>query len=352
MKYLKRFIYIYLCLVANIASANVVLTSKGAWTEKGIVPTSNADQQENHSSLTRNQFNRYGGPVICLNAKQHWLDMETTDQNPHQNYTAGNTYHYQTTAVAHSEQHSTQQIAMLLADGEPITGTLITGPNNSGIYGEKDKKTITGSFTVNPGDSVIGKQIGIRLSSAGVQTRFISTDPTFVSVKKSALSNGANGEKILFASDFEKHSSGKMILDVSKIEGIELSFGFGGRYISQSGGYLRINNNATTIQSVSLLSKIQRFKKDCIYQITFNASQPVANDPQQNQLRISVGTYTTEFTIPNKSKTFAFDVSSNDKGIAGELFKLQFSAAAPTTTGIKPNQYRIESLKIIEKNSD
>ena len=341
---------IWLCLLTNVAAANGLLTSEGAWTITGVVPTSNAGQQTNTANqVPANQFNNFGGPVACLNSEHQSIDMQASPQNLHPNYTAGHTYNYQATAVAANASHSNQQIAVLLADGVPIPDTRITGPNHSGIYGPSDKKTISGGFTVKLGDPIIGKRIGMRISSAGKQTRFIASESTYVSVTKSSVSEPGS-ERILFDSDFTEHSKGNIFDKTSEIPDMALSYELGASYIRRSGGYLRINNNEITIQTVGIVSETVKFNPGCNYKITFSASRRVTNDPQQTQLRVALGSYTTEFTIAENTTSFSFDVSADTSGIAGELFEIRFSAAAPTSTGDRPNQYWIESLNITEKN--
>ncbi len=87
---------ISLFLAPNIASANVLLSSKGAWIDKGIVATSDAAQQANTANqVPAKQFTNYEGRVACLNRENHSIDMQASQLSKHPTYTAGHTYNYQ-----------------------------------------------------------------------------------------------------------------------------------------------------------------------------------------------------------------------------------------------------------------
>jgi len=68
-----------------------------------------------------------------------------------------------------------------------------------------------------------------------------------------------------------KDNEDDTVVKTSEIPDLQLNYEHRAVYIGASGGYIRINNNISTKQSVGLLSQKTRFKHGAVCQFVFTA---------------------------------------------------------------------------------
>ena len=337
MKYMKQPITLLTCIVAATSLQGVeLITSDGAWTETAVNATSNAGQQSN--SNTSGAFSRYDGASYNTNSEAQYMDMQTTASNVQQNYTAGYTYTY--TGNARRVADFPNQVASLTADGSVVTGTRITAATGNGSWAPN-----TGTYTVDTGNTAIGKAIGLRLSSEGSQSRFSANSVNPSSTVSALLTNHdntfdyGNGSGALHSTAF---SDGAQTTAFDHVLDMALSSNGGGF----NANYYRINNNTTDRNQATFGSATDTFRTGTSYEITFDANQAIIADAGQTSVDIILGggSYTETVTMSGTRDTYTMTVDADANGLEGQAFDFQFIASDTTSSGV--NQYRIYSFDV------
>lgn len=216
---MKRWIIAIMSIAYAVGGqAGMLITSDGAWDSSGVVALSNGGVQTNYNF--NGEFgSAAGNDYFSSNANSeetNFMYMAAAPGNPDLTYQAGKTYIYQIQGYAAIAGHSNTQNVMLIAgsDTNGIAGTLVSGLNNTGTYGINDQVAISGSYTVEAGDPVIGQPIGMKLYSNGIQTRWCSDESSFISsVLTDHISTGT-----LFSTEFELDGSGELITTGNLVE--------------------------------------------------------------------------------------------------------------------------------------
>lgn len=328
---------VMLLAMVNIAHAALLVTSDGAWSTTAVIGTSNGGAQTNWN--TGGTFGSYGGASYNVNAETQYMDMQATTANAQQTYAAGYTYSYRASAAAAIAGHDNNQVVYLTANGSTVAGSRVAGPNNTGTYGDADRNTIYGSYAVSAGDAIIGQMIGMRLSSEGIQSRFRADGDSDLSALLTAH-NGFNGDGMIYSTAFGKDGGGGLI-DTDYVLDMTLANSGGGL----EDGYFRINNNETARNMFSIGSASDTFRSGDSYTIAFDARKAIDGDAGQNELAISLGSFSTNITIGASTASYSFEVDADAAGIVGESLDVMFQSADVTTTGV--NQYQVSDLDII-----
>jgi hypothetical protein len=314
-----------------------LITSDGAWTTTAVNATSNGGLQDN--SNTGGSFGLWAGPSFLSNGSNQYLDMQASATSVQQTYTAGYTYSYQSTARAPNVAYDDIQVVSLTSNAAVVAGTPVAGSNNTGTFGTGDPNTVNGSYVVSTGNAVIGQTVGVRISGEGVQSRFwaeavTATAGSGVSALLTEHAN-FNGDGNIYSTSFNAGGAG----DIDHVLDMTLSG------VGEGNGDIFLNNT-TTIQNIMLIgSADDTFRAGTIYRITFDAKKQIEQDSAQNDLTISLGTYTTDITIGNIVGSYTFDVDADAAGIVGQLLGVGIKASALTTTGL--NQYKIYDLDLV-----
>ena len=314
-----------------------LITSDGAWINTAVNATSNGGLQAN--SNTGGSFGGWGDASFFSNAETQYLGMQASITSVQQTYTAGYTYSYQSTARAALASHAANQVVSLTGDGAVVAGTRVAGPNNTGTFGTLDPNTVNGSYVVSTGNAVIGETVGVRISSEGAQSRFwaeavTATTGSGVSALLTEHAN-FNGDGSIYSTSFNAGGAG----DIDHVLDMTLSG------VAEGAGDIYLNNN-TTDQNIMLIgSADDTFRAGTIYRITFDANKHIEQDSAQNDLTISLGTYTTDITIGSTLDSYTFDVDADAAGIVGQLLGVGIEASALTTT--EANQYIIYDLDLV-----
>jgi hypothetical protein len=329
-------------IAATSLQAVELLTSDGAWDTEGINNSSNSGAQTN--SNNDGKFVNWGGVTFNSNSENNYFDMQATKSNPQQSYAAGYTYYYRSTSVT-SSSTVVNQVAYLTADGSTITASRIFGPNSSNPHDPSASHTISDSFVVATGDNVVGQTIGLRLSSEGAQSRFrLNGNDVNALLTNHAGFDGGNGVGALYSTSF---SDGAQVTAFDHVLDMHLT-NVGGAITSD---FFRINNDSTFQNTISFGSETDTFRTGTSYQISIVANQALANDSNQNSIKIVMGddilnnTYTETITMSANPATYTFTVDVDDKKLAGAAFRFEISASSLTSGGAT-NQYRIYEFKV------
>ena len=316
--------------------AAALLTSAGAWSSTGVVAQSNHGTQTN--SNQNGQFSNWAGATFSANAESQNLDMQATATSVQQCYAGGYTYGYRSTALAALASDSTNQVAYLTANGNPVSASRISGPNNTGTFGSSDTNTITGCYAVGPGDPLIGQIIGLRLSSEGLQSRFHADGASGVSAILTTHAQ-LNGNGVIYSTAFMTNSTGGL---VATDDVLDMSPNSSGGALQN--GHWEINNTTLTRDWFTIGSSGDTFRAGTVYTITYTAQKTINQDAAQNALTVSLGSFSTNLTIGTSVRSYAFSVDADEAGLTGEDLRVMFQAATHTVTGF--NQYRISGLEI------
>lgn len=321
--------------LAHSAHAALLVTSDGAWSTTAANGTSNGGAQTNWN--TAGTFNSWGGASFNVNAESQYMDMQATAANAQQSYAAGYTYSYRSSAAAAIAGHANNQVVYLTANGGTVAGSRVAGANNTGTYGSGDRNTINGSYAVSGGDAIIGQTIGLRLSSEGIQSRFRADGDSDLSALLTTHAN-FNGDGVVYSTAFGKDGGG--LIDTDHVLDMTLSNDGG----ALEDGYFRINNNATAQNWFSIASATDTFRSGDTYTIAFDARKAIDGDTGQNELAISLGSFSTNISIGAATASYSFDVDADAAGIAGESLDVLFQSADVTGSGV--NQYQVSDLNI------
>ena len=339
----KTFVKYLLAAHSLIAAINLqavnLLTSQGAWSTTDVVASSNSDSQNN----TRNSgyFDIYaGGATFSSNLVSEYIAMRAAADNPQQNYTAGYTYSYQSLGYSLLPSHNSIFNVGLLANGV-LTGDNVSG-NNYMVSGIAGSNNISGELQVESGFAYLGQQIGMRISSQGIQTKWFADGSTSLSalLTNHAGFDGGSGAGALYSTSF---SGSAQAINYDHVLDMELTLA-GGAVIEAD--YLRLNNDTDGKNIASFGSATDTFRANTRYKITINANKQVNADATQNSIDIIMGddTHIVTIPVPTSVTTLDFTINADDVGLAGEAFKFYIAASDLTTTGI--NQYRIYDFSI------
>ena len=339
----KTFVKYLLAAHSLIAAINLqavnLLTSQGAWSTTDVVASSNSDSQNN----TRNSgyFDIYaGGATFSSNLVSEYIAMRAAADNPQQNYTAGYTYSYQSLGYSLLPSHNSIFNVGLLANGV-LTGDNVSG-NNYMVSGIAGSNNISGELQVESGFAYLGQQIGMRISSQGIQTKWFADGSTSLSalLTNHAGFDGGSGAGALYSTSF---SGSAQAINYDHVLDMELTL-VGGAVIEAD--YLRLNNDTDGKNIASFGSATDTFRANTRYKITINANKQVNADATQNSIDIIMGddTHIVTIPVPTSVTTLDFTINADDVGLAGEAFKFYIAASDLTTTGI--NQYRIYDFSI------
>jgi hypothetical protein len=338
----KSKIFVKYLLVAHglIAAVSLqavdLLSSQGAWTNSGTANPAGIPQSNNNSG---GSFNEWNGASFWSHSGSEYFNMQATDSNPQQNYTAGYTYSFQSQGHSAIVSHHNSFQIDLLAGGDVVSGG-VSG-NNYSLAGSAGSNIITGSIDVDNGDVYNGKQIGMRISSNGTQTRFLADGSTSMSalLTNHAGFNGGNGVGALYSTSF---SDNAQTINYDHVLDMELTLAGG----AIENHYLRLNNNTTEKNIASFGSDTDTFRSGTKYRVTFNAEKAVNGDATQNSLDIIMGGggYTQIVTLGGAYEAVDFTIDADARGLVGSDFIFGIEASDVTTTGI--NQYRISDFNI------
>ena len=339
----KTFVKYLLAAHSLIAAINLqavnLLTSQGAWSTTDVVASSNSDSQNN----TRNSgyFDIYaGGATFSSNLVSEYIAMRAAADNPQQNYTAGYTYSYQSLGYSLLPSHNSIFNVGLLANGV-LTGDNVSG-NNYMVSGIAGSNNISGELQVESGFAYLGQQIGMRISSQGIQTKWFADGSTSLSalLTNHAGFDGGSGAGALYSTSF---GGSAQAINYDHVLDMELTLA-GGAVIEAD--YLRLNNDTDGKNIASFGSATDTFRANTRYKITINANKQVNADATQNSIDIIMGddTHIVTIPVPTSVTTLDFTINADDVGLAGEAFKFYIAASDLTTTGI--NQYRIYDFSI------
>ena len=315
-----------------------LITSDGAWTTTTAINASSNGGLQNNSN-TGGAFVPWGGVSFRVNAESQYLDMQASAASVQQTYTAGYTYSYQSTARAAAEVHENNQVVSLTSNGGVVAGTRVVGLNYNGTFGDGNPNTVNGSYAVSTGNASIGQTVGVRISSEGVQSRFwaeavTATTGSGVSALLTEHAN-FNGDGNIYSTSFNAGGAG----DIDHVLDMTLSG------VAEGAGDIFLNNTTTSQNTLLIGSADDTFRAGTIYRITFGANKHIEGDSAQNDLTISLGTYTTDITIGSIVGSYTFDVDADAAGIVGQLLGVGIKASALTTTGV--NQYKIYDLDLV-----
>lgn len=318
-----------------------LITSDGAWTATGINATSNGGLQNN--SNTGGLFDAWNGGVFNVNAETQYLDMQASATSVQQTYTAGYTYSYQSTAKAAIVGHMNNQVVSLTSGGSVVAGTRVAGPNNDGSSGDTHPNTVDDSYVVSAGNAVIGQTVGVRISGEGIQSRFnpsVVTDTSGSGVS-ALLTEHANfnGDGMIYSTSFNASGAG----DVDHVLDMALS----GSPLTGADGQVSLNNTDVGQNTLLISSETDKFRAGTIYRISFDAKQTRADDATQDELMISLGTFTTNITIGSTLDAYTFDVDAAALGIVGQALGVGIQASALTAGAGQINQYTIYDLDVV-----
>jgi hypothetical protein len=329
-----------------------LITSDGAWTGGvlvggvetggGVVADPNNWQV---NTYTVGGFTNWGGSAFTSNAPNQYLQMVADVNNVHKVYTAGYTYSYQSTASAVEFEHQAVQYVSLIGNG---TNVIVTksgenharDANGGAFYGSDSRNTVSGSYVVSTDDAVIGETVGMRISSEGVQSRFLAEAVT--------PTTGSGVSALL--TDHAGFNSGSIYSTSFNADGITdhndhvLDMALSGNYIAGD-GKVSLNTTPSARNTLLIGSADDTFRAGTIYRITFNANKAINNDLAQNDLTFSLGTYTTDITIGSTTDTYTFDVDADAEEIDGLALGVGIKAAAMTTGAT--NQYVIYDLHLV-----
>jgi len=312
-----------------------LITSDGAWSKTAFITPSNGGAQTN--SNTGGAFIGYGGAHFRSNAENQSMNMQATVTNIMPVYTEGYTYNYKASSAAAIANHSTDQVVHLLANGNTVTASRVAGPNNTGTYGSNDRPTITGSYAVAAGDSLIGQTVGVRISSAGAQCRFAADGSSGLSA---VLTDhlGFNGDGVIYTTSFDDNGSGGWIATDNVLDMVLSGVGVSAGYISMN------SNDAGAKNTATLASAEDTFRGDGTYTITFDAKKHIDSDPTQNDLSITLGSFTTNVTVTTTRAPYTVEVDADAAGITGELLSIVIEPAGTPASSV--DQFRLYDLTI------
>ena len=322
--------------MVHVAHSALLITSDGAWSTTAANGTSNGGAQTNWN--TGASFGSWGGSSYNVNAETQYMDMQATAANAQQAYAAGYTYSYRSSAAAAIAGHANNQVVTLTANGGTVAASRVAGANNTGTYGSLDRNTINGTYAVSAGNAIIGQTVGMRLSSEGIQSRFRADGDSDLSALLTAHAN-FNGDGSIYSTAFGKDGGGGLI-DTDHV--LDMTLGNNGGGLED--GYFRINNNETGKNWFSIGSATDTFRSGDTYTIAFDASKPIDQDTGQNELAISLGSFSTNISIGAATASYSFEVDADTAGIAGESLDVLFQSADVTGSGV--NQYQVSDLNI------
>ncbi|VGO11474.1 hypothetical protein PDESU_00018 [Pontiella desulfatans] len=319
--------------------AGTLITSDGAWSSTSINATSNGGMQTNY--INGGAF----GTTLGKDWYRSNADAETTNTmymsavsgNPDLTYQAGKTYIYQIQGYAAIESHSNTQNVMLIAgsDTNGIAGTLVSGLNNTGVYGINDQVAISGSYTVEVGDPIIGQPIGMKLFSSGIQTRWYSDGSSFISsVLADHISTGT-----LFSTEFELDGAGELITTANPIE-MEVVVGNELIITNAVDSYFRMNITAEGAKNnFKLDAQADSFRASTLYTLSFRGQKAINGDAAQNEVDIILGgTYTNTLAISTTTTPYSMVINPDEIGLVGDDLSIEFVPAGAATA---VNQYRV-----------
>lgn len=330
-----------------------LITSFGAWNHVSIFSTSNDGMQTNTN--TDGSFVSWGGSgSFSSTSLSEYMDMQATSNNLQEKYTAGYTYFYQSSASVGKMAQDDFQRVVLTSDGSEVVGTQITGPNNNGSSGGTNQLTISDTYAVSASDLIVGKTIGLRFSNASVQgksTRFASRAMTSTtgSGVSALLTDHAhfNGDGKIYSTSFFRDTSEPIFVE----EDYVLDMTVGGNFNYGQNDSIGLDVTSDGMNTMQISSGTDTFRAGTIYRINFTANKVLNNDPNQKNLRITLGEGSTTFVkdvfIDSAGEyTYTFDVNASDEGIAGSLLAVDFRAAAFTTNS-SLNRYKLFDVEVI-----
>ena len=324
----------FAALVHPAYSAELI-TSDGAWSTSALLTPSNGGAQTN--SNTGGAFISYGGPTFRSNAENQSMNMQATVTNIMPVYTEGYTYNYKASSAAAIPNHATNQVVHLLANGNTVTASRVAGPNNTGVYGNSDRPTISGSYAVAAGDSLIGQTVGVRISSGGAQCRFAADGSSGLSA---VLTDhlGFNGDGVIYTTSFDDNGSGGWIATDNVLDMVLSG-------VVVNAGYIQMNINDGGGKNIATLASAEdTFRGDGTYTITFDAKKQIDSDSTQNDLSITLGSFTTNVEIATTQETYTVEVDADAAGITGELLSIVIEPAGTPASSV--NQFRLYDLTI------
>ena len=336
----KSKIFVKYLLVAHglIAAVSLqavdLLSSQGAWTKLGTANPAGIPQSNNNSG---GRFDEWNGASFFSDSGSEYFNMEATSSNPQQNYTAGYTYSFQSQGRSALASHNNSFKIDLLAGGDVVSGG-VSG-NNYSLPGDAESNIITGSIDVDNGDVYNGKQIGMRISSNGTQTRFLADGSTSMSA---LLTNhaGFNGGA-LYSTSF---SGGAQFINYDHVLDMELTLAGG----DIENDYVRLNNNTSEKNKASFGSDTDTFRSGTKYRVTFNVEKSVNDDATQNSLDIIMGGggYTQRVTLGAAYQAVDFTIDADARSLVGSGFIFSIEASDFTSNPTEVNQYRISDFNV------
>lgn len=322
--------------------AGTLITSEGAWDSLGVVSLSNGGAQTNYN-FNGGFGNAAGKDFYSSNANEsetNFMYMAAVPGNPDLTYQAGKTYVYQIQGYAAIASHSNTQNVMLIAGGDTngIAGTLVSGLNNTGVYGVSDQVAISGSYTVKAGDPVIGQPIGMKLYSSGIQTRWYSDGSSFIaSVLSGHISTGT-----LFSTEFELDGSGELVTAANPVE-MEVVMGEELIVTNAVDSYFRMNINSEGAKNnFKLDAQADTFRDSTLYTLSFRGQKTIENDAAQNEVDIILGgTHTNTLAISTTATPYSLAINPDEIGLVGNDLSIEI---VPAGTATAVNQYRVFNI--------
>jgi len=324
--------------------AGTLITSNGAWDDMDVIALSNGGVQTNY--IYNGGFGDAAGKdFYSSNAdavETNFMYMAAVSGNPDLTYQAAKTYIYQIQGYAAIASHSNTQNVMLIAGGDTngIAGTLVSGLNNTGDYSHNDQVAISGSYTVEAGDPVIGQPIGMKMFSSGIQTRWYSDGSSFISsVLADHVSTGT-----LFETEFELDGSGELLAMANPIE-MEVVAGDSLIVTNAADSYFRMNINAAGDRNnFKLDAQADSFRSSTLYTLSFRGQKKIENDAAQNEVNIILGgTYTNTLAVSTTETPYSLAINPDDLGLVGDDLSIEFvPAGVSTAAGV--NQYRVFNI--------
>ena len=324
--------------------AGTLITSDAAWDNTSVIALSNGGVQTNYN-FNGGFSSAAGKDYYSSNAnavETNFMYMAAVSGNPELTYQAGKTYIYQIQGYAAIASHSNTQNVMLIAGGDTngIAGSLVSGLNNTGVFGINDQVAITGSYTVEAGDPVIGQPIGLKMFSSGIQTRWYSDGSSFISsVLADHISTGT-----LFETEFELDGAGELITTANPVE-MEVVVGDSLITTNAADSYFRMNiNSAGDKNNFKVDAQADSFRASTIYTLSFRAQKTIENDAAQNEVNIILGgTYTNTLAISTATTPYSMAINPNELGLVGDDLSIEFvPSGVSTVAGV--NQYRIFNI--------
>ncbi len=324
-----------LVLLAGGVQAAVLITADGAWSSSAINASSNGGLQSN--SHSGGAFGLWGGPSFNVNAESLYLDMEATGLNIQPVCTAGYTYRWRVKAAAAREDMMNNQVSYLLAGGSPVSASRLEGPNNDGTFGPDNRHTIYGSYPVAAGDAQVGKTVGLRLTSEGIQSRYLADGDTELSVLLTTHA-GFNGDGLLYETSFETNAAGVVGTDYV----LDMAFQGTGTFGNDSGINCCILVAAEdSAESCSVASAGDTFRRATAYELSFQARCSQRDD--SSRIIVSLGSFATNIAVGSEYVDCSLTVNADKTGISGEPLGVEL---VPMTASAGTNEFWLKNLSL------